>query len=143
MPLYDFECHGRWDALCKVDGSSTCKVCGAPGRKLVSMTASTPSLWNAGWNAGLSGNGFYSYSAGRVVSSRREEEKIMNAKGFVNLKDLGGESFEDSFISNAHRERDAHEATVSRYQDNLASFGGDKTRAMTETFPAKEMLEQS
>jgi hypothetical protein len=107
------------------------------------MPASTPTLWNAGWNAGLSGNGFFSYSAGQVVSSKREEEKIMNAKGFVNLKDLGGESFEDSFIANAHRERDAHEATVSRYQENIVAFGGDKLRAMTETFPAKLMLEQS
>lgn len=67
----------------------------------------------------------------------------MNAKGFVNIKDLGGDSFEDSFIANAHREREAHEATLSRFNENVTAFGGDKIRAMTETFPAKEMLEQS
>ena len=145
MPLYDFECeaHGRWEALTKIDAESRCGTCGTPGRKLVSMPASTPSLWNSGWNAGLSGNGFFSYSAGRNVSSKREEEKIMNAKGFVNIKDLGGESFEDSFIAGKHRERDEHEALITRYRDNIDAFGGDKIRAMTETFPAKQMLEET
>jgi hypothetical protein len=67
----------------------------------------------------------------------------MNAKGFVNLKDLGGDSFEDSFIANAHREREAHESTLKRLQENISAFDGDKSRALIETFPAKEMLEQA
>lgn len=149
MPLYDFKCekfpeeHGEWEALVKWAQGSKCPVCAGPGSQKVSMPAKMTTLWNAGWNAGLGSDGFYSYSAGHRVSNKREEERIMNDRGFVNLKDLGGEAFEDSFIANKHTERDDHEKLMTRYQDNLKEAGGDKIRAVTETFPAREMLKQA
>lgn len=145
MPLYDFKCenHGQWETLAKFDEQKPCPVCGTPGVRMVSLPAKMATLWSAGWNSGLSGNGFYSYSAGQRVSDRREEERIMKSRGFVNVKDLGGEAFEDSFMAAKQTERKEHEALARTWTDNLKKFDGDKTRAMTETFPAKQMLEQA
>jgi|TARA_R110000868_G_scaffold175321_1_gene412295 putative FmdB family regulatory protein len=145
MPIYDFRCeqHGTWETLAKFDEVKPCPVCETPGVRLVSMPAKMATLWNAGWNSGLGGNGFFSYSAGQRVSSQREEERIMNARGKINIKDLGGDAFEDSFIAGKQRERDDHEKLVTTYQNNLKAAGGDKLRAVTETFPAHEMLKQA
>lgn len=145
MPLYDFKCedHGQWETLAKFDEQKPCPVCGTPGVRMVSLPAKMATLWSAGWNSGLSGNGFYSYSAGQQVSDKREEERIMRSRGKINVKDLGGEAFEDSFMSKKQTERKEHEALTATWKDNLTKFGGDKVRAMTETFPAHKMLEQS
>lgn len=145
MPIYDFECeeHGVWETLAKYNEPKPCPVCGMPGVRMVSLPAKMSTLWNAGWNSGLSNNGFYSHSAGQRVSDKREEERIMRARGKINVKDLGGEAFEDSYIAGKQRERREHEALTATWKDNLAKFGGDKVRAMTETFPASKMLEQS
>jgi len=145
MPIYDFKCaqHGEWEALVKWAQGSKCPECGAPGVQQVSMPAKMTTLWNAGWNSGLSGNGFHSPSVGHRVSDKREEEKIMNARGFRNVKDLGGEAFEDSFTANAQREVREHNTLVAKYQSNLKEAGGDKIRAVTETFPAHEMIAQA
>lgn len=145
MPLYDFKCteHGQWETLAKFDEVKPCPVCGTPGVRMVSLPAKMATLWNAGWNSGLGGSGFYSHSVGGRVSDKREEESIMKSRGCVNVKDLGGEAFEDSFMSAKRTERKEHEALAATWKDNLKKFGGDKVRAMTETFPAKAMLEQA
>lgn len=145
MPIYDFKCeeHGQWEALAKFDEQKPCPVCGTEGVRMISLPAKMATLWNAGWNSGLGSNGFYSYSAGQRVSDKREEERIMRSRGKINVKDLGGEAFEDSFMAAKQTERKEHEALASTWKDNLTKFGGDKVRAMTETFPAHKMLEQS
>lgn len=145
MPIYDFKCddHGEWEALVKWAQGSKCPVCGVPGIQQVSMPARMTTLWNAGWNAGLSNNGFFSHSAGHRVSDKREEERIMNARGFVNEKDVGGEAMHDTLASRKIDEKKQLDATASLYRENLKKFDGDKTMAVTETFPAKLMLEQA
>lgn len=145
MPLYDAVCpqHGKFEALAKWDATITCRQCGAESKRLVSVPAKTATLWNAGWNSGLSNNGFYSYSAGQQVSNKREEEKIMRSRGYINEKDLGGENFYNDYMTEKKNERDALDATAKTYRENLAKFDGDKVRAVTETFPAHEMLKQA
>jgi putative FmdB family regulatory protein len=145
MPIYDFKCddHGEWEALVKWAQGSKCPVCGVPGVQQVSMPARMTTLWNAGWNAGLSNNGFFSHSAGHRVSDKREEERIMNARGFVNEKDAGGEAMHDTLASRKIDEKKQLDATASLYRENLKKFDGDKTMAVTETFPAPLMLEQA
>lgn len=145
MPLYDATCgeHGTFETLAKVGAPIVCPTCGKEARREVSLPAKTATLWSGGWRSGLNGSGFYSASAGQHVSDLREEERIMNSRGKINVKDLGGEAFEDSFIAGKQQERKEHEALAATWKANLTAFGGDKVRAMTETFPAKAMLEQA
>lgn len=145
MPLYDAVCpqHGKFEALAKWDATITCRQCGAESRRMVSVPAKTATLWNAGWNSGLSNNGFFSYSAGQQVANKREEEAIMRSRGYINEKDLGGENFYNDYMTEKKNERDALDATSKTYRENLKKFDGDKVRAVTETFPAHEMLKQA
>jgi hypothetical protein len=146
MPLRDFRCpqHGKFeDLVAYAVTDMPCPQCSQMSKVLLSAPARTGTLWNAGWNSGLSANGFYSYSAGRQVADKREEEKIMNSRGFVNEKDLGGDSFYDQYMNDAKTDRDKLDATAAAYRGNLKKFEGDKVRAVSETFPAHEMLEQA
>ena len=145
MPLYDAVCpqHGKFETLAKWDAPIQCKQCGTESKRLVSVPAKTATLWNSGWNSGLSNNGFYSYSAGQRVSNAREEENIMKSRGYINEKDLGGENFYNDYMSKAKNDRDNLDAMSTTYRDNLKRFDGDKVRAVTETFPAHEMLKQA
>jgi len=146
MPLRDFRCpqHGKFEDLVAYAVTELpCPQCSGMSKVLLSAPARTGTLWNAGWNAGLGSNGFYSYSAGHRVADKREEEKIMNSRGFVNEKDLGGDAFYDQYMNDARADRDKLDATAAAYRSNLKAFGGDKVRAVSETFPAHEMLEQA
>lgn len=145
MPLYDAVCpeHGQFETLAKWNENITCRTCGGRARRLVSSPAKTATLWNAGWNNGLVGSGFYSPSVGGMVGNKREEETIMRSRGFINEKDLGGENFYNDYMTKAKNDRDGLDSMSKSYRDNLAKFDGDKVRAVSETFPAHEMLEQA
>jgi hypothetical protein len=123
--------------------SLPCPKCSQPGVKLVSMPAKTASLWNARWNEGLSNTGFYSISAGQQVCDKRQEEQIMNSRGYINEKDLGGDGFNDTKHQSIKDDVAKLEADAARYRSNLAKFEGDKVRAVSETFPAKQMLAEA
>jgi len=112
-------------------------------KRLVSMPAKTQSLWSGGWRKGLSSDGFFSPSVGGRVSSKREEEKIMNARGFIREADLGGEQFYERQTAKQYEEKEKHDKTAARYRQNLKDFGGDKMKAVEHKFPAHEMLAQS
>jgi hypothetical protein len=121
------------------DKEILCKNCHIVMTKILSVPAFTPSSWGADWRAGLSGSSVQSTALGRPVASRKEEEDIMRSRGFVPESDLGSH-FIDDF--NAKRreavlEQDKVNAT---YHQNLKAFGGDKIKAMTETFPAHECV---
>jgi hypothetical protein len=110
---------------------------------MISLPAKTASLWGTDWRKGLGGSGFFSPSAGQRVTDKREEESIMRSRGFINEKDLGGESFYQRQLDKNRDERSAAEAAAKKWTDNLKKFDGDKTLAMTETYPAHEMLKQA
>lgn len=150
MPIYEYKCdtcNGTSDHFMTWQTAQAveviCSRCDVPKRKLISAPAKTATLWNSGWNSGLSNNGFYSYSAGHRVANKREEEAIMKSRGYVNEKDLGGENFYNDYMTEKKNERDELDATAKTYRDNLAKFDGDKVRAVSETFPAHEMLKQA
>lgn len=67
----------------------------------------------------------------------------MRSRGYINEKDLGGENFYNDYMTKKTNERDALDATAKTYRDNLKRFDGDKVRAVSETFPAHEMLKQA
>jgi len=77
------------------------------------------------------------------VADKREEETIMRSRGFINEKDLGGENFYNDYMTKQKNERDSLDSMSKTYRANLSKFDGDKVRAVTETFPAHEMLEQA
>lgn len=147
MPLYEYRCkkgHAhdeihKWPPPKEVK----CDQCRCKASYVVSLPAKTVTLWNSGWNSGLEGSGFYSVSAGQHVTNKREEESIMRSRGYINEKDLGGENFYNDYMTKKTNERDALDATAKTYRDNLKRFDGDKVRAVSETFPAHEMLKQA
>lgn len=146
MPIYEYCCveHGRFDDLVPM-GQQThaCPKCSQQSVKLISMPAKTATLWCSRWNEGLASTGFHSYSVGGQVCDKRQEEEIMKSRGFINESDLGGESWHCSKSQAIKDDAAKLEADAARYRANLAKFDGDKALAVSETFPAKEMLAQA
>jgi hypothetical protein len=154
MPLVDFKCeeHGVAELLLKraecesIDSGASqvmCTDCDKPMVKLISMPAKTATLWHGNWSSGLSSSGFHSSSVGGRVANKREEEKIMRARGFIREKDLGGDGFYDKMTQKGRDERERLDNMATTYIDNLKKFDGDKMKAVEHTFPAHEMLAQS
>jgi hypothetical protein len=67
----------------------------------------------------------------------------MNARGYINEKDLGGEVFYERMTMKGREERDRLDNMANTYIKNLEKHDGDKMKAVVETFPAHEMLAQS
>jgi hypothetical protein len=118
-----------------------CKSCHTVMTKKFPIVAKMSTLWNAGWNKGLEGQGIYSKSLGKKVHSQREEETIMRAKGFVPESDFG-KHFIDDQQDKLAAEKAAGDAESQRWLDNVAKFDGNKELAAVETWPAHEMLKQ-
>ena len=154
MPLADFKCeeHGvvemllkrkEYDSICEGRSQVICADCDKPMAMLISAPAKTATLWHGNWSSGLSSTGFHSISAGCRVANKREEEKIMRARGFISEKELGGDAFYERMTSKANDERDKLDKMANTYINNLEKFDGDKMKAVEHTFPAHEMLAQS
>jgi len=147
MPIHDYlcpMCNKTEEIFTKSrtgESEVFCKSCHTVMAKQFPKVAKTSTLWNASWNAGLEGQGFYSRSLGKVVHSKRDEESIMRAKGFVPESDYGKHFIEDKQAELA-AEKARGEAESKRWLDNVAKFNGDKNLAAVETWPAHEMLKQ-
>jgi hypothetical protein len=146
MPIYDYKCMvcARTEEKFLKSRSGEveviCASCHIVMKKIPSLIAKTASAWNAGWNAGLDGQGMFSTALGQKVHSRREEEKIMNERGFVNEKDLGKDWFENE--QNKKAERLAQQdALTNTYNSKVKEYGGDKNRAAAETFTTEMCLD--
>jgi hypothetical protein len=111
-------------------------------RKMVSLPAKTASLWNSGWNKGLDGQGVFSQALGKKVHSRREEAKILEAKGFVSEADLAPHWWEDQQAKKLEKIVEQDRLT-NLYNSKVTEYGGDKIRAMTETFTTEACLDGS
>jgi len=111
-------------------------------RKMVSLPAKTASLWNSGWNKGLDGQGVYSVALGKKVHSRREEAKILEDKGFVSETDLAPHWWEDQQAKKMEKIKEQDRLT-NLYNSKVTEYGGDKVRAMTETFTTEACLDGS
>lgn len=110
--------------------------------KVPTAPAKTATLWNDGWNAGLSGGGIYSKALGRKVANRREEERLLNKAGFVAESELGTHWFEDKMAERAAKEAE-QDALANTYNSKVEAYGGGdaaKIKAMEETFTAEKCL---
>jgi len=147
MPIYKYccdECKYYTEkilAMSQCDVTQTCDHCDGDLKKMITMPAKTASLWGVDWRSGL-GSNMYSKSLGAHVTSKREEEDRMRAKGFIPESDFG-----EGFIDN-HRQKMAdtekEQAKINdTYTANLKEFNGDKIKAVEKTFPAHQMLNES
>ena len=116
-----------------------CPVCGEPAKKQMSLVAKTPGGWNSGWTDGLDGYGKYDPGLGMTITSERHRDRELEKRGLVRESDLGDGWFEKE---QAKRKAKAakDEANAQRYEANLKKFDGDTTKAMVETFTAKDIL---
>ena len=148
MPLFDFKCMSCGNVeekfLKSRDGSVevVCVTCDIIMKKLPPLLAKTSTLWNAGWNAGLEGQGFHSHALGKKVHSKREEAKILEAKGFVSESDLAPHWWEDQQAKKLDKLKEQDRLTDT-YNSKVTEYGGDKIRAMTETFTTEACLDGS
>jgi predicted nucleic acid-binding Zn ribbon protein len=142
MPIYEREClvcSGVKEVILRIserDSEVICESCHVVMVKRFSLPAKTAGMWASDWRDGMSGAGFYSPSLGKMVGSSYHERKIMESKGFIAESDMGA-----GFIDR-HIEKKA-EAVSKTHVENLTKFGGDKIRAVSETFPAHEMLQEN
>jgi putative FmdB family regulatory protein len=145
MPIYARKCPacgGEKELFLHMserDMEIICEDCHIVMRKVVTAPAKTATLWNAGWNAGLDGTGVYSKALGRKVSNRREEEKILESKGFIAESELGSHWFEDNQAKMAEKWR-AQDALSDNYKKLLAEGHSPET-AISETFTAEKCLD--
>lgn len=147
MPIYVYKCIccGQKEDIIKpisrMDSEEICGECNLVMKRQITTPAKTATLWGVDWRDGLSGNGYYSRALGRSVSSKRVEEKEMKAKGFIPESELGAHYIDDR-LEKEKQEKDEQDAINKTYKENLTKFNGDKIKAVTETFPAHEMLKQ-
>jgi len=145
MPCYERMCPlcgGEKEVILRMserDKEIICETCHIVMIKKISLPAKTAGLWDGGWRNGMSGAGFFSPSLGTHVSSPSEERKIMESRGFVAESDMG-KGFIDDHIQKQNDRAERQDRINKTYLDNLNKFGGDKVKAVTETFPAEQML---
>lgn len=146
MPLYDFscpKCGDRKEHLMSHKRSQTvevmCDKCNIAKIKMPSLIGKTATAWHSNWTDGMEHNS-WSMSAGRRVANKREEEKIMNAKGFVNEKDLGDSYWWEDNSAKLQEKAKAQDDKTALYNKVLKETG-DAAKAVEKAFPAKECLD--
>jgi len=145
MPLYEWKCMRDGyleEILMSYDRSKTCEVicpsCGDAMIKIVSAHAKMPTAWNAGWTDGMS-HTQYSQALGRKVANKREEERIMNERGFVAESELG-EGWIEKKQAEVRDRKAKQDEKHKIYQDTLAETG-DAVKAVERAFPTHECLD--
>ena len=107
MPLYSFhciKCKNTQDELLSVamgvservqyaDSAFSCEECGSSNW---SSRINVPQLDSSSNTFRESVNGYYSKALGRHISSRKEEQKIMESRGFVCEADLPKHTWEEA-----------------------------------------------
>ncbi len=145
MPIYArqcIQCGQKKELFLKMherDIEVICEKCHLVMRKEVTAPAKTATLWNAGWNAGLDGCGVFSKALGSKVANRREEEKILESKGFISESELGQHWFEDNQAKMSEKWK-AQDALSDNYKKMIAEGHSPET-AISETFTAEKCLD--
>lgn len=145
MPLFDYDCGEHthevfFKAGQKVSDFLECPHCQKTAVKKLSAPAYTPGRW--GDQTGKYGvNGFFDRGLGATYHTSMEREKLMEAKGLVSLSD-----FDDNYVEDKAQETIAHQtmqdANLKEYKENVQKFGGDKAKAIGETFSIEKMEKQ-
>lgn len=145
MPIFDFQCPscGNKEEIF-LKGKTTeriCSTCHIVMYKLPPLIAKTPDAWGVNWRDGLQGSGVYSTALGKKVSSRSQERKILEAKGFIPESDLGKHWFEDTTDKQLQKQKQIDKMTDTYTQ--IFSETGSKEEAIVKAFPADKCLDGS
>ena len=132
--IAEIVCHPCTDG--RVGKYSDIKVC---MKQDINLVAKTAGRWGGGWNNGLSGSGMWSQSLGKRVASKYEEQKEMEAKGFVNVRDLGSHYVDDRLEGIRKKDKE-QDKIAALYQKNLKETGSEE-EAVTKTFTAEKCLD--
>ena len=145
IPIYEYRCPscGQIDEhIIKASDRNNVEVlcipCSVAMVRIPSVIAKTPNAWHGNWSEGLSSN-MYSMALGRKVANKREEGKIMEARGFVNEKDLGQGWFEKT-QSTLQWRKDERQKKSDIYSKTLKETGSAE-KAVEVAFPASEALD--
>ena len=145
MPLYEWKCMRdgfKEELLMSYERSKQieviCPHCGDAMNRLISMPAKTPTAWHGNWSEGM-GHTYYSQALGRQVANKREEERILNANGFVAESELG-EGWIEKKQAEIVEKKQKQDQKAELYQQTLAETG-DAVKAVETAFPAHECLD--
>lgn len=144
MPLYDFDCDcGVFEELVKSSIYETeCPACGELCHRLISAPAKTASLWG---DSPFGINGTYNRGLGTRITSRKQEDAICKERGLVREADLQTHWHSDN-NKRLQDDKAKLDKVSNDYHAAVLSHGDDPERhvkAVTEVFPAKQMLEES
>lgn len=87
---------------------------------------------------GAEGTGYFSKALGREVGSKRQEEKIMNANGYIAESDLPSHYWEDQ--TEIRKEKIYRQETEVRAIEEQLKLGVDLGEAIANTFSAERCL---
>jgi len=117
-----------------------CPKCGNTGcGKMVSMPAKTGALWG---DTTFGINGKFNAGLGTSIISRAHEDSILKQRGLVRETDLPRDFYE-SHTTKLREEKVKLDKDANTYLANVKKFGGDKAKAVVETFPAHQMLAEA
>lgn len=146
MPMHDYQCS---NCNCKTEelfrSQDTvldiveCEHCGREASKIISPHADMNRMWAGQAGTGGGVNGYMDRGLGCRVHSEHEADKIAESRGLVREQDYKPH-FIDDFISDRKEKVAEQDKVNTSYQDNIKKFGGDKVKAITETFNAKDCL---
>lgn len=105
-----------------------------------------PSRTAASWGDTQWGiNGKFDPGLGRNVSSYKEQDKLLRERGLIRESELGTHFYAD-YTQKQKNEKQRMDDIATQYHNAVLSHGDDPERhikAATETFPAKQMLEEA
>ena len=144
--MHDYQCSvcsRRTEELFRAQDTVTdtidCEYCGEEASKVISPPADMNRMWAGQAGTGGGVNGYFDRGLGCRVHSEFEADKIAESRGLVRESDYA-KHFTEDFTEKRKAEVAEQDKVNQRYTDNVKKFGGDKVKAVTETFKAKDCL---
>ena len=147
MPMFDYHC-SRCDrnteelfrAQDAILDMISCEHCGSDACKIMSPHADMNRMWAGQAGTGGGVNGYMDRGLGVRVHSAWEADKIAESRGLVREQDYKPHFVED-FAEKRREQVVAQDKQTETYNANVKKYDGDKIKAMTETFTAKDCLD--
>ena len=87
----------------------------------------------------MSGSGKYDAGLGMTIQNERQRQKELDKRGWIRESDLEA-GWWDKSKAKIKEDNAALDAKAIEYKANVDKFDGDKEKAITETWSAKDCL---